>query len=74
MGEIKRCSIDDDLMKLADYLLSESTSLKDRIELYREFVENEWITIEHFNKLVLNERLGMLDALKNYVDLYGFKQ
>jgi len=71
MGESRKCTIDQELLKLCDYLAMVAAGSKDRIETYKELEENEYIPTEIYNRLMLNEKLGMLDELNNYIQMYG---
>lgn len=58
------------LLRLCEYLNLVSTEAKSRIECYKELFEQEYIHDEMYERLVDNERLGLLAEIDNFINYY----
>jgi len=56
-----------DLLKLLEQL---TLNAKDRIECYRELFEWEYIPEQIFNRIVENEKIGLILEIDNILDYY----
>ncbi len=70
MAEADKDKIEDPRLDLAKLLEQTALAAKDRLECYRELVEWEYIPEEIFEKMIENERLGMVAYLDNVLAYY----
>lgn len=73
MAEVDKDAIETPLLDLTKLLKQVSEQAKDRLECYRELVDWEYIPEEIFNRMILNEKQGIIEEIENILDYYrGF--
>lgn len=70
MASVDKKKIESPLIDLLNVIEQMRAQAKDRIECYRELFEWEYIPEEIFERMIRNERLGLVKEIDGILDYY----